>query len=156
MHRKYLKKWGLTLIEIMIAVAIFAFVMGTTAITVVSVHNNLQIQRERIQAYHVCRSIIEVIREKRTDFITGDESFNWTGFYSWLNSQTNQDWLSLVSVQEHPINLQNLQINIDCRDMQNEPAGGSDNPIQVFVTASWQTSRGYQLQATLGSILTTR
>lgn len=147
---------GLTLIEIMIAVAIFAFVIGITAVTVVSVHSNLQIQRERIQAYHICRSIIEVIREKRADFRVGEESFNWSDFYTWLNSQSNSDWLSLVTTEEHPINLQNLQINIDCRNMHNEPAGGTDNPIQVFVTVTWLTPRGYQLQATLGSILTTR
>lgn len=147
---------GFTLIEIMIAIAIFAFVAGTTAITVVSVHSNLQIQRERIQAYQICRSVIETIREKRQDFSVGDDTFNWDGFYTWLNSQGTNDWLSMISIEEHPINLQNLQINIDVRNMQNESAGGTDNPIQVFVTTTWLNTKGYQFQATLGSILTTR
>ncbi len=146
---------GLTLIEIMIAIAIFAFVAGTTAIAVVSVHSNLQIQRERIQAYQICRSVIEAIKEKRQDFSVGGETFNGYEFYAWLNNQNTNDWLSMISLEEHPINLQNLQINIDVRNMQNEPASATDNPIQVFVTTTWLNSRGYQLQATLGSILIT-
>lgn len=150
------KNEGLTLIEIMIAVAIFAFVVGVTAVTLVSSHNNLQVQRERIQALHTCRAVIEAIREKRKDFAVGSDSFNWEGFYAWINGRTSNDWLSMVSVENHPIPIPSLQINVVCRNMNGNPAGGSDNPVQVFVTATWTSIRGHTIRDTVATILTSR
>ena len=147
---------GLTLIEIMIAVAIFAFVVGVTAVTLVSSHNNLQVQRERIQALHACRAVIETIREKRKDFAVSDDNFNWEGFYAWINGKTSNDWLSMVSVAEHPIPIPDLQISVDCRNMNGEPAGGTNNPVQVFVTATWTSIRGHTIRDTVATILTSR
>ncbi len=154
MNRK--KNEGLTLIEIMIAVAIFAFVVGVTAVTLVSSHNNLQMQRERIQALHVCRAVIEAIREKRKDFNTSNETFNWEGFYSWINGRTSNDWLTMVSAPEHPISIPDLQISVVCRNMNGNPAGGTDNPAQIFVSATWTSIRGHTLRDTVATIVTSR
>lgn len=147
---------GLTLIEIMIAVAIFAFVVGVTAITLVSSHHNLQIQRERIQALHACRAVIEAIREKRKDFAVGSDGFNWGGFYAWVNSRTSNNWLSMVSTSEHPIAIPGLQINVALRNMNGNPAGGTDNPVQVYVTATWTSTRGHVIRDTMATIITSR
>ncbi len=147
---------GFTLIEIMIAVAIFAFVVGVTAVSLISFHPNLQIQRERIQTLHTCRAVLEAIREKRKDFIVSADEFNWDGFYSWINGRTSSEWLSIVTTEEHPIAIPDLQIDVECRDMQGEEAGGTDNPVQVFVTATWTSSRGYTLRDTIATILTSR
>ncbi|MGC8739024.1 MAG: type IV pilus modification PilV family protein [Candidatus Hydrogenedens sp.] len=145
---------GLTLIEIMIAVAIFAFVVGVTSVILVSSHNNLQIQRERIQALHACRAVIEAIREKRKDFSVSNENFNWEGFYAWINGKTSNDWLTMVSVEGHPIPIPDLQINVVCRNMNGEPAGGTNNPVQVYVTATWTSLSGHPIRDTVATILT--
>lgn len=147
---------GLTLIEIMIAVAIFAFVVGVTAVTLVSSHNNLQIQRERIQALHAGRAVIESIREKRKDFVESNGNFNWEGFYAWVNGKTSNDWLSMASVEGRPIPIPNLQINVVLRNMNGGPAGGTTNPVQVFVTTTWTSIRGHPIRNTIATILTSR
>ncbi len=147
---------GLTLIEIMIAVAIFAFVVGVSAVILVSSHNNLQVQRERIQALHACRAVIEAIREKRKDFTVGNDGFNWEGFYAWANARTSNDWLSMVSIEEHPIAIPGLQINVALRNMNGNPAGGTDNPVQVYVTATWTSAGGHVIRDTMATIITSR
>ncbi|HOK08124.1 MAG TPA: prepilin-type N-terminal cleavage/methylation domain-containing protein [Candidatus Hydrogenedens sp.] len=148
------KNNGLTLIEIMISVAIFSFVVGVTSVILVSSHNNLQIQRERIQALHTCRAVIEAIREKRKDFVVSNESFNWEGFYEWINEKTSNDWLSITTLEEHPIPIPDLQISVVLRNMNGEPAGGTNNPVQVFVTATWTSTRGHTIRDTVATILT--
>ncbi|HOV31891.1 MAG TPA: prepilin-type N-terminal cleavage/methylation domain-containing protein [Candidatus Hydrogenedens sp.] len=147
---------GFTLVEIMVAVAIFAFVIGVTAVSLIAFHPNLQVQREHIQTLHSCRAVIEAIREKRKDFYVGSDGFNWEGFYAWINGRTSDDWLSMVTTEEHPIAIPDLQIDVACRDIQGEEAGGTDNPVQIFVTATWTSSRGYTLNDTVATILTSR
>ncbi len=147
---------GFTLLEIMVAVAIFAFVIGVTAVSLIAFHPNLQVQRERVQTLHTCRAVLEAIREKRKDFYVGSDGFNWEGFHTWINGRTSDDWLSMVTTDEHPIAIPDLEITVECRDMQGEEAGGTDNPIQVFVTATWTSSRGYELRDTVATILTSR
>lgn len=153
MKRK--RNCGLTLIEIMMAVAIFTFVVGVTAITLVSSHNNLQIQRERIQALNTCRAVIEAIREKRKDFVDGD-SFKWEDFYAWVNGRDSSDWISMVTVNEHPISIPDLRITVNCRNMNGDPAGGTDNPAQIYVTAEWTSISGHTMRDTVATIISSR
>ena len=56
---------GITLIEVLIAVAIFSFVIAASAQSMISIMVGTQIQKDRVTATHSCRVVLNAIREKK-------------------------------------------------------------------------------------------
>lgn len=148
---------GFTLVEIMIAVAIFLTIGVISALSIASFHGNLQIQHERVQAVQLCKSVIQTIREKRKDFWESNFDFNGSAFFQWIMNQNTESWLNLSGFGNLPNRLRNVSIAVDCRNMDGSEANGLNYPMQVYVSVTWQSGvRGYPLREVMGAIISTR
>jgi prepilin-type N-terminal cleavage/methylation domain-containing protein len=56
---------GVTLLELTIALSIFAIVMGAAAQGLVASYSSLKVQEQRAEAAHLCRSVLDHMREFR-------------------------------------------------------------------------------------------
>lgn len=141
---------GVTLMEITLAVAIFAGVIGVTAHSLMSFYVSIDMQEQRMEAVSACRSVMDGLREKRYEF---DETFP-ADFLAWVEEGNEADWASYLADNTDHVELDSQTITVTCFDMEGNAAGPDDNPIMVQVTTDWLDRKGRAMSATVLSALT--
>lgn len=125
---------GLTLLELTIAIALFAIVMGATAQALVTYYVHLHTQQQRSAAMAQCTSIISRMREFRD---------NSPGQFP---ASVVQEWPDGTEIAADEI-LPSGVIEIDYRDT-------TANPLEVVVTCRWQDLRNRPVRVTMATVLT--
>lgn len=148
--QKFKDERGVTLIEITLAVAIFAGVIGVTAQSLMSFYVAIDMQEQRMEAVSTCRSVMDSLREKRVQFT---DTFP-QGLLTWIDSQNGKAWAEFLADNSKHVELADETIQVTCYNEAGDIADGNDNPIVVHVTTNWQDRKGRALSATVVSMLT--
>lgn len=122
------KQQGMTLLELMFASGILAFVLSMIFTSVITVGMNREIHTQRLQAESVVSEILDQISRADTTQIL---SFN--PMVQHLPGKNPVLRVEVLTASGNPISL---------------PVTGNvnlPNPLEVRVTLSWQTTRGYSI-----------
>lgn len=141
---------GVTLIEVTLAVAIFAGVIGVTAQSLMSFYVSIDMQEQRMEAVATCRSVMDSLREKRAEF---EDTFP-QGLLTWIEQNNESDWEEFLADNSEHVELDGQSIEVACFDLAGNEAGPDDNPILIEVTTDWIDRKGRPLSASVISVLT--
>jgi len=140
---------GVTLVEITLALSIFAGIVAITAQSLLSFYVTLDIQEQRIEAIHSCRAVMGALREKRGDFKLEDWGYDWEGFIDWIEDENDEGWQAYVKSGDGYEELNAQQLTVTCFDMDGNAAVPGSNPIEVHVTTTWTDRKGRPMKAEL-------
>lgn len=143
---------GMSLMEVTLAVAVFAGVIAVTAHSLATFYVSIDMQKQRIEALNSCRAVLSVLREKRQEY-AGDFPESFLG---WVAEQELEGWTPFLKTEDAGTKLPEHQITVACFDLNGDVAAAGDNPVRVLVTSTWLDRRGRPMQAQLASILTDR
>ncbi|MBX3179017.1 MAG: type II secretion system protein [Candidatus Hydrogenedentes bacterium] len=141
---------GLSLVEIVLAVAIFSVVIGATAQSLMSFYVGIDAQEQRIEALSAARGVLDGLREKRYEFRNDFPD----GLIAWVEENNATGWSAVVPLDGYYGRLPDRAIEARCYDTEGNPASDGDNPILVEVTTTWTGGRGRAMSATAVSMLT--
>ncbi|MFP4501248.1 MAG: type II secretion system protein J [Candidatus Hydrogenedentota bacterium] len=141
---------GMTLVEVTIAMAIFAAVMAVSAQALGSFYVGVDLQKERVEAVNSCRAVMSFLREKRHELSAGFPE----GFLGFVGSRENAGWPEFLDSDTDGPTLDNHSISVACQAMDGSAASVNTNPLQVQVTSTWTDKRGRTLRAQVVSVLT--
>lgn len=141
---------GVTLMEITLAVAIFATVIGVTAQALMSFYVSIDVQEQRMEAVATCRSVLDSIREKRYEF---DGTFP-DELLAWIEENNDASWEDYLADNSEHVELNDESISVACFNEAGDDAGAGDNPLVVQVTTDWRDRKGRPISATIVSMLT--
>lgn len=152
------RRSGVTLIEVTLAVAIFSVVIAVSAQSIMSLYVAMDVQQDRVSATHSCRTVLNVIREKRGEFRGGNETdfVNWTNFFSWINTQNSAGWAAYLNEQDGSAALPDHSINVAAYNINGGGAVPGDNPVELHVIASWRDGKGRMSSTRLVTRMTDR
>lgn len=122
------KQQGMTLLELMFAAGILAFVLSMIFTSVITVGMNREIHTQRLQAKSVVNEILDQISRADTTQI-----LNFNPMVQHLPGENSVLRVEVLTASGTPISL---------------PATGNvnlPNPLEVRVTLSWKTTRGYSI-----------
>ncbi|MCA1901410.1 MAG: type II secretion system GspH family protein [Candidatus Hydrogenedens sp.] len=122
------KQQGMTLVELMFAGGIMAFVLSMIFTSVVTVGMNSEIHTQRLQAESVVNEILDQI--SRTDVT---QILNFTPNLNHLPGNRAVVRIEAITASGSPISLPTTT-NVSL-----------PNPLEVRVTLTWQTTRGYTI-----------
>jgi len=140
---------GVTLLEVTIAVAILAAVLGVSAQVLMQFYVSLDVQRQRVEAVNTGRAVLGACRQKREEFT---HTFP-VGFLQWVTAQNNVNWPSFTVVEEGDAPLREHRIVVSCLDAAGEAAGPNTVPLYVHVTSTWNDARGRPVQTHVATVL---
>ncbi|HPO15672.1 MAG TPA: hypothetical protein PLI09_19680 [Candidatus Hydrogenedentes bacterium] len=156
MHwKKILHNQGMALMEMMLAVGIFAVVVGVTATALSSFYVNMDSQQQRMIAVQSCQSVLGAIREKRAEYVDQNDLMDRAGFLNWIAEKGQEQWSEYLTSPSNG-GLTNHQLTVDCRNAAGSPATAADSPIEVYATASWLDRAGRPMRIQLATILADR
>lgn len=135
-YRRKPNQSGLTLLELTIAVALFAIVLGAAAQALISYHSALTLQRQRNEALLHCRSVINEMRNVRQN---NPNDFPNAILTRWPNGSVVTDFNTLPQEQ---VQVSYVDVNA--------------NPLEVIVTCTWRDLRNRPATVTLSTLLTDR
>jgi prepilin-type N-terminal cleavage/methylation domain-containing protein len=141
---------GVTLMEVTMAVAIFAAVIAVTAQSLMSFYVTMDSQEQRIEAVQSCRAVLGALREKRDEFSSNFPA----GLLGWINSQNEANWAEYLRTGTAHEILKNNTLTVNCFGMGGAAASDADNPIQVLVVSRWTDRKGRPMEAEVTTILT--
>lgn len=141
---------GVTLMEVILAVAIFAAVIGVTAQSLMSFYVSIDMQEQRMEAVTACRGVMDGLREKRYEFKANFPQ----GLLAWVAENNESSWESYLAHNEEHIELADQDIEVACFNTDGEAAAAGDNPIVVHVTTTWLDRKGRPMSASIASMLT--
>jgi Tfp pilus assembly protein FimT len=153
---------GVTLLELTIAVAIFAVVIGSAAQALISFNVALTSQRDRNVAVQQCRAIFARMREMRDNPPLVVPTDPTTQFPNYLFAQ----WPHGQAVAPANPLLRNEQITATYgwRDLTlpgtaaapppYDPTLGEGDPVEVTLTYTWTDPMNRPMQFTMTSVLT--
>lgn len=143
MQRRIMKSdSGVTLMEVTLAVALFAVAIAMSAQALISFYAAIDVQEQRVEAMQAARSVLATVRQKRADFEEEDDSYDWNGLLSWFGDKEEANWSEFLRSTPGPNYLPNHDIDVTILNMDGEAATPGDNPIEVHVTSSWTDLRG--------------
>ncbi|HPP59909.1 MAG TPA: type II secretion system protein [Candidatus Hydrogenedens sp.] len=122
------KQQGMTLVELMFAGGIMAFVLSMIFTSVVTVGMNSEIHTQRLQAESVVNEILDQI--SRTDVT---QILNFTPNLNHLPGNRAVVRIEAITASGSPISLPTTT------------SVSLPNPLEVRVTLTWQTTRGYTI-----------
>ncbi len=128
------REQGFTLLELTLAVAIFAIVLGSTAQVLVSHYATLDLQQQRSTAVQLCRGVLSDMRAARD---ANPDDFPGAIVEMWPND---------VQIDGTGL-LRDEQVSVVYADQ-------TANPLDVRVTVSWSDLRGRPVQSSLATMLT--
>jgi hypothetical protein len=141
---------GVSLMEVTLAVAIFAGVIGVTAQSLASFYVTIDVQEQRMEAVSASRSVMDALREKRAEFT---ENFP-EDLIEWVDAGNESEWEEFLVDNEGHVELSEQVIEVLCLNRAGDEAGVGDNPLVVHVTTTWQDRKGRTLSAQVVSMLT--
>ena len=134
--KMYKEDQGFTLMEITIAIAIFAIVMGSAAQVLISFHVSMDIQRQRYEAIQNCQTVLNAMRDARD---ADPDNFPSTILEQWPDGITVEDAGTLP--------------NEIVRVIYTNPA---TTPLEISAISSWSDMRGRTAQTSIATVLTDR
>jgi Tfp pilus assembly protein PilE len=148
---------GITLMEVTVAVALFAVVMGVSAQALASFYGAIDQQELRIEAIQASRSVLGEIRQKREQFYDiSEDSMAWDDFHDWIDEQNDDGWERFQRSSSGDNPLREHEIQVTLRNLDGGAAVPGDNPIEVQATSTWLDLRGRPMRATLVTIMADR
>jgi len=149
---------GLTLIEVTLAVGIFAVVIAASAQAILSFYVANDIQQDRIAAGHACRALMGHVRDMRGEFRGANEAdlVDWQAYINWVDTQNSTSWQSYTVGKTGTKHLKNLTLQVELYNMNGAAATAADNPIEVHTVAQWTDAKGRQLNSRVVSRITDR
>lgn len=142
--RRLSRQSGVTLIEVTVAVAIFAVVIAISAQAIMSFYVAMDVQEDRVAAAHSCRVVLNALREKRGEFRGANETdmVNWTNFNSWINTQNTAGWSDYLVQQDGAPALANHSVNV-------VEVAVDSGPREYHVIATWNDAKGHTMSTRL-------
>ncbi len=147
---------GLSLLEVMVAIAIFTVVVGITATSLASFYLSMDVQEQRIEAAHAAQAVLDVIRDKRAEFELANDQFDWGAFLNWIEDQNDEGWPNLVREGSGHEELREHALSVEVRNMQGGAAQPGDNPLQLRALSNWIDRAGHPIQVDVVTIMTNR
>ena len=141
---------GTSLVEVTLAIAIFAGVIAVTAQSLASFYVTVDVQEQRMEAVLASHSVMDALREKRIEY---QENFP-EDFLSWVDEKNETEWVSFLAENEGHVELSEQTIQVACYNATGDAAGPNDNPVEVHVTTTWRDRKGRELSASVVSMLT--
>lgn len=135
---------GVTLLEVTLAVAIFAVTFGVAAQSLVSFYVNMDMQNQRIVAVNHCQSVFSAMRSVR------DASPNSAKVPNNCQTAVLAAFPS-GTVKNGPVALKDAKVTVTYED-----AKTTANPLIPTVTLRWQDLRGHTCTIALSSAITDR
>ncbi len=127
---------GFTLLEVTIAMGVFALVMASAAQVLLSFSSSMNIQEQRQQAVQHCRAVLTQMRQDRDTSVL---PFPNQIVGTWPNGRQIND-PNLVSLSNEIITV--------------TYANAAADPLQVTVTSRWNDMQGRAVSATVSTLLT--
>jgi len=155
-RRNVCDRSGLTLMEVMMAVALFAVVVGITATALTSFYVSMDIQEQRIEALQSCRAVMGALREKRAEFLSAQGEFDREAFLAWITQRNNDSWAEFLKNSGDHIELADQSLNVQCFNMDGAVATALDDPIEAHVISTWNDRKGRLMRAEIVSLLAAR
>ncbi len=154
MHKR-LNQSGVTLLEIMIAMGIFAVVVGISASSLASFYTSIETQKERIAAAQSCRGAINLARQMRSEFyhVVPDQNRFPEDWQAWLNGKNQQNWPEFTSSPGNEVHLRDHVIVAQLYDLDGNAISSNTNPVVLHVRASWLDTRGRLMDAYIATII---
>ncbi len=128
LKKKHKKQQGMTLLELMFAAGILAFVLSMIFTSVIAVGTNREIHTQRLQAESVVNEILDQISRADTTQI-----LNFRPVVQHLPGENPVLRVEAITTSGNPIIL---------------PSASNANlpsPLEVRVTLSWRTTQGYTI-----------
>ena len=146
---------GVTLLEIMVAMGIFAVVVGISAASLTSFYASMETQKERIAAAQSCRGVINLARQMRAEFyhVVPDQNRFPEDWQAWLNGKNQQNWPDFTSSPGYEVRLRDHSIVAQVYDLNGDEISSNTNPVVLHVRASWRDARGRMMDAYIATIL---
>jgi prepilin-type N-terminal cleavage/methylation domain-containing protein len=135
---------GVTLLELMFAVAIFAAAIGATAQCLVSFYANMDVQRQRVIATNMCRATLSDMRGLR------DTYPNTTTLPTNFQTHVLAQFPDNTEITGSSL-LPGSRIKVTYED-----PNATANPLVPTVRVQWTDLRGHDVSATVTSALTDR
>ncbi len=145
---------GMTLLEITIAVAIFAVVVGITAQSLVSYYMTIDMHEQQIEATQAARAVAATVREKREEF---SEDPDWPNdLMAWVQDQEDAGWPGHVreAADGEYDQLYGHAINVTLTDGDGNNAVTGTNPVHVMITSRWTSRAGHEMFVPIATVVT--
>lgn len=139
------RKEGVTLLELTLAMAVFAIALGATAQTLISYYVAMDVQQKRAVAAQNCRSVIGAMREIRDtngDFIQGITDF--IAEHEAAGDQTN--YAGIITAMPGEV------VSATCSSLLN--GGAPADPMLVEVTSQFHDIMGRQVEVVISGVFT--
>ncbi len=144
---------GVTLMEVTLAVALFAVVIAMSAQALISFYAAIDVQEQRVEAMQAARAVLAHVRQKRADFEEEDDVYNWSGLLSWFNTKEEAGWTEFLRNTSGTNYLPDHDIDVTVLNMDGDAANAGDNPLEVHVTSSWSDLRGRTISVEVVGVL---
>lgn len=142
---------GVTLLELTLAMAIFAVVIGVTAQSLVTFYARMDLQEQRTTAINVCRSVLNDMRSLRD---SSSEEFHdalLEAFPEGMEISAESGWVPPGAEEPITWNLKNSMIFITYEDPPDDT-----NLLVPTVSIVWEDLTGRVVRDTLTTALTDR
>lgn len=143
-HTRHTDAEGFTLLELTIAVAIFAVAIGVAAQTLISFYAAMDVQNQRVIAVNHCRGILSdmrILRDRNPN--SADDPTNF------------QD--SILSAYPEGVEMTGPEQLPMSRVVVNyENAAAASNPLVPTVQVRWNDMRGHPVSVSMSSAITDR
>ncbi len=158
---------GFTLLEIVVALAIFAVTLGATAQGLAYAYGLVNLQNQRVTANNDCRAVISGLRQAvAASIVTSSNEPPLTPFplvlFNWVNTfpENATDVAALPTAAQVPFagmySLQNETIAITLTNAAGNAAENTTNPVHVAVTVQWTGPRGITYTESVHTAITDR
>ena len=140
---------GMTLVEATLAIAILSVILALSAQALGTFYGAMQMHRERTASVQVSRSVLNAIREKRSEFSDDFPS----ELLEWIKEKNSINWESYLLIEDSPDALASHTIVATCENLEGDAAATGDSPIIVHVVSNWITAREHPISATVSTAL---
>lgn len=139
---------GMTLLEVVIAVAIFSLAIGISAQVLMQFYVSMDVQEQRIEAVNSCRSVLSAVREKRSSV----DNFP-ADLLAWVTTNNTKNWTDYSNPNSGKVQLKGHTVKVNCYNQAGVKATNTTIPLVVQITAEWKDRRGRTIDTDLVTVL---
>lgn len=135
----------MSLMEVILAVAILAAVIGVSAQALASFYLSMDMQEQRIEGLQSCRAVMSALRERRESF---QEDFP-ASFITFVNTNNTSGWQDFIVKSNDHEELRGHKIKVTLLDMEGAALAAPATTAQVLVRSTWFDRRNRPMSAEL-------
>ena len=150
---------GVTLLELTIAVAIFAVALGASAQILVSFYSTMDIQNQRVMVINYCRGLMSDMRNLRdatADATNADACLHPTTFQERVLCRYAQGSLTLDLNPTTGRDRALAKLKSPSVQLQYVDSSPTANPLTPTIRVQWRDMRGHLATLALSSSITDR